>query len=86
MRIAAEHRAKRERFIMFLTVCLASLISLQILDLGLDKPMLKLTLIAVTTAGFAFSYFLEKRFYGLARIGVDLGGLLFVGAYVYKMI
>lgn len=85
LKLAAEHRAKRERFIMFLTVCLASLISLQILDLGLDKPMLKLTLIAVTTAGFVFSYFLEKRFYGLARIGVDLGGLLFVGAYVYKM-
>lgn len=86
MRLAAEHRAKRERFIMFLTVCIASLISLQILDLGLDKPILKLTLIAATTAGFTFSYFLEKRFYGLARIGVDLGGLLFVGAYVYKMI
>jgi transglutaminase-like putative cysteine protease len=86
MRLAAEHRAKRERFIMFLTVCIASLISLQILDLGLDKPILKLTLVAATTAGFVFSYFLEKRFYGLARIGVDLGGLLFVGAYVYKMI
>ncbi len=86
LKLAAEHRSRKERFILFLTVCLASLTSLQILDLGLDQPMLKVTLMAVTTAGFIFGYFLEQRLYALARISVDIGGLLFVSLYVYKMV
>jgi len=66
----------RERAMLFITTAIASILSLQILDLGLNQPTLKLMLIPIAVAGFAFSYFLEQRYQRLVVWLVDIGGLL----------
>lgn len=62
----------RERAILFVNTAIAAIVSLQILDLGLNQPALKLTLIPIVLGGFAFSYFLEERFHRLVIVLVDL--------------
>jgi len=72
----------RERAILFVNTAIASILSLQILDLGLNQPALKLTLAPVVLGGFVFSYFLEQRFHRLLITLVDIGGLL---AFIYYL-
>ncbi len=76
---------KRERFFLHVSVCIASLIGLQILDLGLNTPALKMVLAVVIVGGFLFSYYLEPRYHSLARIAVDVLGLIFVAFYIWRM-
>jgi transglutaminase-like putative cysteine protease len=86
MKLQAGYDRRRERFLLFVTACIASIVSLQILDLGLDKPVLKLTLMAVIIAGFIFGYYLEPRFHRAARIIVDIAGLGFSVYYINRMV
>ncbi len=76
----------RERLFLHISVCLASLVGLQILDLGLNTPAAKVVLALVVVAGFVFAYYLEPRFHPFARVAVDLLGLAFVVYYIWRMV
>jgi len=76
----------RERLFLHISVCFASLVGLQILDLGLNTPITKVVLALVVVAGLVFAYFLEERFRPFVRIAVDLLGLAFVVYYIWRMV
>lgn len=75
----------RERLFLHISVGLASLVGLQILDLGLNTPATKVVLALVAVAGLVFAYYLEPRFHSFARVAVDLLGLAFVIYYIWRM-
>ncbi len=67
-----DNRRKGERIALFLITCLASLLGLHILDLGLDNLHFKLTLVPILIAGFAFSYSLDERYHRVTRVIVNI--------------
>jgi hypothetical protein len=76
---------RRERLLLFISTCLASIVGLQVLDLGLDRPDLKLILMLVAIAGYFYSYFIGENYHRFTIIAVDVIGILAVIHYFRLM-
>jgi len=63
---------------------LAAVVGFQILDLGLDRPQLKLVLALLVVVGFVFSYYLDERSYRIVGWSVDGLGVCFVAYYLWR--
>lgn len=77
---------RRERLLLFINTCLSSLIGLQILDLGLDRPDLKVALMLLALAGYFYSYFIPEKYSRITIIAVDVVGILAGIHYFRQMV
>ncbi len=65
-------QARRGRIALFISSTLTCILSLHILDLGLDNLTFKLTLIPIVVGGFLFSYFVDPVFHRGIKFAVNI--------------